>query len=231
MIINVLTSIGYYVGIDILLEYFKFEGRYYFNHMICNSVVVYNTFNSMINCYNLTNMITTNELNNLYIAKYAVYGLHIYHILWYYKKLRRDDWIHHILMIGLVLPLTDLMPQHNIFSHGLFFTTGLPGLIDYTLLFLNRNNVINRITEKNVNSFLNVWIRGPGCIMNTCMGICIISMNYNTFTLYQLYSSIIMGSLLYWNGIYFMKQTLLDYNNSRFLNAGYNNVYITRSSA
>jgi hypothetical protein len=114
-------------------------------------------------------------------------------------------------MIGIVLPLTSIIPQNNIISHGIFFTTGLPGLIDYTLLFLNRNNIVSRYFEKKINSSINLWIRAPGCIMNTSLGISQIILNYNILTNYQFNSIIIINCLIYWNGIYFMKQALVDY--------------------
>jgi hypothetical protein len=208
---NILFSIGFYIGVDCILKYYKIEGRYYFNHMICNSLVVYNTFHSMLNSYDINNIITNQELESLYISRCAIYGLHLYHTIWYYDKLRRDDWLHHILMIGIVLPLTSIIPQHNIISHGIFFTTGLPGLIDYTLLFLNRNNIVPRYIEKKINSSINLWIRAPGCIMNTSLGISQIILNYNILTNYQFNSIIIINGLIYWNGIYFMKQALVDY--------------------
>jgi hypothetical protein len=211
MIKNILYGIGFFIGTDILLKMNKIEGRYYFNHMLCNSMVVYNTFSSMIMCYHSFDIMNS-QLISLYNTKAIIYSLHLYHVLWYFNKLRRDDWIHHILMIGLVLPLTEIGPQNNIISHGLFFTTGLPGLIDYTLLFLNRNNIINRYIEKRVNTFLNLWIRAPGCIMNTNMNLMAIFLYYNQLTNYQLYGGIIIASLVYWNGIYFMAQTLTDYN-------------------
>jgi hypothetical protein len=212
MIKNILYGIGFFIGTDLLLKINRIEGRYYFNHVLCNSIVVYNTFNSMLLCYNTFDMINQIQITSLYNAKIIIYSLHLYHVLWYFNNLRRDDWIHHILMIGIVLPLTEIVPQNNIISHALFYTTGLPGLIDYTLLFLNRNNIINKYFEKRVNTFLNLWIRAPGCIMNTNMSIMAIMSNYNQLTNNQLYGSMIMASLVYWNGIYFMAQVLTDYN-------------------
>lgn len=212
MIKNILYGIGFFIGTDLLLKINRIEGRYYFNHVLCNSIVVYNTFNSMLLCYNTYDMINQTQITSLYNAKIIIYSLHLYHVLWYFNNLRRDDWIHHILMIGIVLPLTEIVPQNNIISHALFYTTGLPGLIDYTLLFLNRNNIINKYFEKRVNTFLNLWIRAPGCIMNTNMSIMAIMSNYNQLTNNQLYGGMIMASLVYWNGIYFMAQVLTDYN-------------------
>ena len=218
MIKSIIAGIGCFIGFDILLKYNKIEGRYYFNHMVCNSIVVYNTFNSMLLSYNTLNIINQEQLTSLYTAKIIIYSLHLYHVLWYYRNLRRDDWLHHILMIGVVLPLTEIVPQNHIISHGLFFTTGLPGLIDYTLLFFNRNNLIHRYIEKRVNTFLNLWIRAPGCIMNTCMSIMALTTNYNQLNNTQpmaIYGGIVMLSLVYWNGIYFMGQVVTDYATHR----------------
>ena len=212
MIKSIIAGIGSFIGIDMLLKYYKIEGRYYFNHMICNSIVVYNTFNSMLLSYNILNIINQQQLASLYTAKIIIYSLHLYHVLLYYRNLRQDDWIHHILMIGVVLPLTEIVPQNHIISHALFFTTGLPGLIDYTLLFLNRNNIIHKSIEKRVNTFLNLWIRAPGCIMNTCMSIMTL-VNDNNIQPIAIYGGIIMLSLVYWNGIYFMDQVVTDYAN------------------
>jgi hypothetical protein len=211
MIKNILIGVGIFIGIDYLLQKYKIEGRYYLNHVICNSIVVYGTFNSMLNSYDINNIITNEQLLYLYYTKITIYSLHIYHTVWYFNKLRKDDWLHHILMIGLVLPLTNCVPQNNIIAHGLFYTTGLPGLIDYSLLFLNRNNIIPRYFEKKINVLLNLWIRAPGCIMNSTLSISSLINNYNLLTNYQIYSGLIISSMVYWNGIYFMNQTLADY--------------------
>jgi len=215
MLKNILIGVGLYIGFDYLLQKYRIEGRYYLNHVICNSIVVYSTFNSMLNSYDINNIITNEQILYLYYAKITIYSLHIYHTLWYFNKLRKDDWLHHILMIGICLPLIDTVPQNNIISHGLFYTTGLPGLIDYSLLFLNRNNFIPRYFEKIVNVYLNLWIRCPGCIMNFSLAIASLINNYHLLTNNQIYSSLIITSLVFWNGVYFMNQTLADYYRQR----------------
>ncbi len=118
-------------------------------------------------------------------------------------------------MIGIVLPLCEIIPQNHIIPHGLFYTTGLPGLIDYTMLFFNRNNMLHRYIEKRINTFLNLWIRAPGCIMNTCMSIMMIMQHYNELTNIQINAGIVILSLMYWNGIYFMSQVVTDFANHR----------------
>ncbi len=201
---------------DYIMSKYNINGRYYMNHMIANGIVVYNTFDNMKLSYN-SNLLTHINLNSLYYSKSVIYSLHLYHMIWYYNTLRFDDWLHHLLMVGVSLPLTELVPQTNLIGHCLFFTTGLPGLIDYFMLFLNRNKLMSRSFEKKINSKINLWIRCPGCVMNVALCMSNVIMNYNNMTNIQLISSgIIMGSV-YWNGIYFMNQVVSDYARSGFV--------------
>lgn len=209
-IIAVGSSIIFFTLTDYLMKKFNIEGRYYANHATANAVVVYNTFTHMLSSYNI--MLPLSNLLSLYTAKYVVYGLHLYHIIIYNNKLRKDDWLHHILMIGVALPLTEFIPQNNIIGHCLFFTTGLPGMIDYFLLFLVRNNIIKKQTEKMINCKLNLWIRCPGCIMNVTLSIVSMMLYYNMMSRNQLIFGSIILSTVYWNGIYFMNQVVSDYN-------------------
>jgi hypothetical protein len=221
MIIYIGLYIFLFINLDIILTKYNIKGIFYFNHIITNIVVTYNTFNSMLDSYKISNfiinnniiecLITDKQIISLYHAKYIIYSLHIYHILWYFTKLKKDDWIHHILMIGIVLPLTEIIPQNQIISHGLFYIIGLPGLIRNTLIFLNKNNIINRLLVKKYDAYINLWLRAPGCIMNTTISIIGIIYKYNELTYYQLYSGIIMLSLVYWNGIYILNQVLNNY--------------------
>ena len=220
--------IGGVVGfclIDIILKKFKLEGRYYMNHCINNGIVIYNTFGYMINSYNINNInininniSSNNYIHNLYITKSIIYSIHLYHILWYYKSLRYDDWMHHILMLGIALPLTEYVPQNITIGHCLFFLTGLPGFIDYFLLFLNRNNLLYKHTEKRINRWLNLWIRCPGCIMNATFIIQNIVINYNHLSTSEFMACLIILSTIYWNGIYFMAQIVTDYSNYQYKN-------------
>jgi len=90
----------------------------------------------------------------------------------------------------------------------LFFTTGLPGGIDYTMLTLVKNGYMDRSIEKRVNTFLNVWIRSPGCVAVAALGIVhLFSNNSNSNTL----AFAVSGLLTFWNGQYFMEQVVDNY--------------------
>lgn len=193
---------------DIFMKKLSIEGRYYMNHFIGNMIIVYYTFNSMVLSYNNKALHVNNDLIDS--SRNIIYGIHLYHIVWYYNKLRFEDWLHHILMCGIALPLTLLFYHNNLIGHSFFFINGLPGGIDYLLLFMVRNNIIDRMIEKKVNLYINLWLRCPGCISTVSLIICEI-VNTNTLLYYQLVSSIIITCTIYWNGIYFMEKVVSNY--------------------
>ncbi len=206
--------IGVFILSDIILKKNKIEGIYYFNHFIANMIVVYNTFHFVIKAYDDSNY--EDDYQFILQAKYIVYSLHIYHIIWYYEKLRYMDWLHHFLMVGITLPLTELIPNNNLIGHCLFFVNGLPGGIDYLLLLLVRNNIIDKMLEKTLNTYINLWIRCPGCISNVTLSIYNM-IKYNVvLTNISHIASIIIIILVYWNGIYFMNQVVIDHTLTQY---------------
>lgn len=198
------------VGIDVLAEKYNIEGRYYLLHTICNFFVTLLTFNDLMFTYfNFINFI--NYPMNVRAAVIA-FSLHIYHIIWYFKKLRFDDWLHHILSVGIALPLTLFSAAGSLLGHSLFYLTGLPGCIDYFLLFLNRNGYIQKITEKRINNFLNLWLRCPGCIAHTTLTVVGFNMlEPGILSVYDRYTGIITALIVFWNGVYFMNQVVVNY--------------------
>ena len=95
-------------------------------------------------------------------------ALHIFHMLAF--KCSKADYFHHFLFVGLLCPaglLCDWGPLQNAVS---LFLCGLPGGIDYAMLAMVRHDILARLTEKTVNSYINVWLRGPGCLFTAfCM--------------------------------------------------------------
>ena len=149
---------------------------------------------------------------------YMTIALHLYHILLYFNSLRFDDWLHHIVMIGFVMPIICVYNTGGgITSHGMFYITGLPGAIDYTLLFLNRNGLmITKRQEKYVNSLLNLWIRCPGCII-TGVFLLLMTQLEETKSSMDIYIAYAVIASLYWNGIYFMNDVLKNYYSVRLI--------------
>jgi len=205
------SLLGAFILFDYLLNIFSIEGRYYINHFIGNMVIVYNTLYCVNNCYKPMNQSIdyTCNYNSIYLSRSIIYTLHFYHIIWYFNKLRKDDWLHHIIMVLIALPLSHLSDCYNIIGHSLFFLIGLPGGLDYLLLFLVRNNIIDKMIEKKINRRLNLWIRCPGCIATVVL--IFININQNSYDIISTIGSYILMISIYWNGIYFMEQSVSNY--------------------
>jgi hypothetical protein len=203
-----LTALAAFCALDSGLTRLGLDGVYYAVHSLHNAAIVYSTYNEVVT--SLTNLpAAIQQPVNLFALQICA-ALHIYHILYYYKKLRFDDWLHHVLMIGIALPIGGLVKSGTMLGFSLFFTTGLPGGIDYFLLFLTRNFWLLREREKRINTWMNVWIRSPGCVAQATLSIVALYMNADALLIGQWYAGLAAGLLNYWNGQYFMQQVVYD---------------------
>jgi hypothetical protein len=198
-----------FIAADYLMTKLNFKGTYYFNHFLGNMYIIKNAIPEMGFCYTDIGNAMIQPTNTNIVS--MVFSIHIYHILYYYKKLRYDDWLHHIMMLGFSLPLSLRLNNGAILSHSLFFLSGLPGGIDYLLLFLSRNNYINRKTEKIINYNMNLWVRSPGCILSSYFIVNGYMNNYNCNNIINTTSILLISGSIFWNGIYFMNQVSEDY--------------------
>ena len=204
-----LTALASFCALDSGLTRLGLDGVYYAVHSLHNAAIVYSTFQEVVT--SLTNFqAAIQQPVNLFALEICA-ALHIYHILYYYKKFRFDDWLHHVLMIGIALPIGGLVPSGTMLGFSLFFTTGLPGGIDYFLLFLTRNYWMLREREKRINTWMNVWIRSPGCVAQATLSVVALYMNTNNLLVGQWYAGLLAGILNYWNGQYFMQQVVYDF--------------------
>ena len=135
---------------------------------------------------------------------YMVAALHIYHLLAFSTDER--DWFHHILFVGTLCPvgcLWKLGPVKNLLS---FFICGLPGGLDYVLLFLMKHNMIHKLTEKKWNARINVWMRSPGCF--SCCAVIYMILRYDTGSTCHEGNPLIgvaIALLVLFNGQYYMQ--------------------------
>jgi hypothetical protein len=209
--VQILLWLTAFCAFDTAFTAFKLEGVYYLIHSIHNGIMVYATAGEVYTT--LTNFpIAALEPTN-YFAAELCFGLHLYHIAYYWRKFRFDDWLHHILMIGIALPIGINLPAGTMLGFSLFFTTGLPGGIDYLMLFLNRNNLIRKETQKRINMFLATWVRSPGCAAQAALTCALLSFRpphqrQNMPWLDVL--AYLSAALNYWNGQYFASQVIYD---------------------
>ena len=210
---TILTYTAQFCIVDALLTDLHIQGSYYLLHFMANAYIVANTFDHVFLCF--TNFHDHLHLPIVYGCIEVTMALHIYHVIIYHSKFRLDDWLHHILMVFFTLPMTTLFTTCGIVvSNGLFFTTGLPGGIDYLLLFLVKNDwLVTRQTEKKINTWLNVWVRCPGCILTASFVLGLLQQHCRDVAVSYTYITITMCIIatLYWNGIHFMNSAAKDY--------------------
>lgn len=196
---------GFCITDRLITKHTRLDGIYYLIHSVHNSVIVYLTTNEVVNT--ITNFTNIQSMPKNELALEYVFALHFYHIALYWRKFRYDDWLHHGLMIGVALPIGTLVDSKSLLGYSLFFTTGLPGGIDYFMLFLVRNGWLRKETEKRINSQLNVWIRSPGCVSHAILTFVLVYMVWPQYSI-QWFARILCGLLTFWNGQYFMRQVV-----------------------
>lgn len=200
-----------YVFLDYLLGD-EIKGKYYLIHSLNNLIIMYVAFPELV--YTLTNF---NEYYNYqinFLTASLSYALHLYHIVVYLDKMRFDDWLHHIVMM-IAFPIIIIIDPGTLFNFSLFFLTGLPGCINYFLLFLCRNKWITRLTQKMINNYLNLLVRSPGCIATGTLVLATIG--FRDYEIYQYYFLFLTVFIVFWNGIYFMNQVVVDYHKNLFI--------------
>jgi len=184
------------------------QGVYYIVHAIHNAMIVATTLPDVLHAMTDLHNIWDYDMN--YFAIYICFSLHFYHIAIYWHKFRKDDWLHHGLMLGVCLPVGYAVDGHCATGMALCMTTGFSGGIDYVLLALVRNGLLDKKIEKRVNTFMNVWIRSPGCMATATLIVAQV-LSIPDITPTQRFFALLPGILVYWNGQYFMEQVVTDY--------------------
>ena len=172
--------------------------QYYIIHIIINSIVVIFSWKNLTEIFVSPLRIGISENDNyVTVPSMIVLLLHIYHTIFF--QLYKIEYIHHGLMMSLLLyPILNIkyLPMTN---SMLFFTSGLPGLLIYSSLVLYKIGLISKETHNYIDRKINLYLRSPGILFT----IFIIYIRY----IYNIYDDlrivIIVSTLLFWNAQYF----------------------------
>lgn len=221
-IIIIFLFIYYLDNLSIYLNRMRFNNtninhntRWFFIHFFINLFITIATFNDLRYCLNNIESCSYSEIsNNSMLSVKSAIIAHLYHCVFFFKKLNHHDWTHHILMVGVTGPLAVYYPTKQT-SCALWFMTGLPGMLDYGLLWLVKMKYIHKKREKLAYKHINTWIRSPGCMLTLFLGLpkLLNPSNNNELTV-----AIINSILAYWNGQYYMMLTCESYGKSKALN-------------
>lgn len=132
---------------------------------------------------------------------YAAISLHVYHLVAYFPKLKKEDFIHHFVSAYMAGFFALCASWGAVRSLHCFFITGLPGGIDYVMLLAVKAGKMNILTEKKYNSLLNTWIRSVGIVISTAYIHLFIDRNQEHLTYPLLY---MLGNLSnIWNAMHY----------------------------
>ena len=182
--------------------------RWFFIHFISNLFVTINAIPDLRLClldpYNIHKYPWTySSYNTFYISVIT----HIYHILFF--NLTAADRLHHSLMV-LIAGSIEYYKKSIISPAALFFVTGLPGTIDYLLLFFVKLNKLSKQKEKKVYLYLSAYIRSPGACIISIFGIYNIKHEFKNNIMNGIIS-LLSCLLVFWNGQYYLMLSSIDY--------------------
>jgi hypothetical protein len=216
-LLKVLAATAVFAALDRAFTALRIQRPYYAVHVIHNAAITALTAADIRTAFLAAEPAKTPTLPIAWPAIYCCYALHLYHTLLYWRTFRFDDWLHHILMICVTLPLGCAAPSGPLLGMSLFFTTGLPGGISYGALWLERNGWLSRAIEKGVNQRVNVWIRAPGCVATATLISQSVLVHPDGATTWQGVAGLVCALLVGWNGLYFMQQAVESGTQTRLL--------------
>lgn len=196
----------FYVSDSFLQSFTDLHGLYYLFHFLHNIIISILTFDNVLESFQYE---PPNGVLHPYVIP-LVYSLHCYHITNYYSYFRKDDWYHHIFSMIFAVPIVLLcFPNRNLLGFSFFFTTGLPGGLNYLNMFLYKNFLLSKKKQQYFNTILNSWIRCPGILFNCALILQYLS-NYSTDSI-SFFIGLIPFSILFWNGVYFQNIVLENF--------------------
>jgi hypothetical protein len=157
--------------------------------------------------------LTQTEVNHWPTA--LVFSVHVYHMVVMFRTLYFIDWLHHILMVVVGAPLLITGMIGPLANFNNFFMCGVPGGLDYALLFAVKHTWISPIAEKRWNKTINVWIRAPALVWSSCLVYCQMFLQEGVPGWVKAIRVFLMF-LGAWNGLFFMERVVGNYHVSAF---------------
>ena len=182
--------------------------RWFFIHAQVNFLIFLLTWRDVkFSLTNLSTVIFTPATRRTTLAYYTAMISHMYHTVIFFGKLTAQDWIHHLSMMG-ISGTVSYFSLSRVTGVALFFMSGLPGLIDYTLLWGVKMGYIKRMFQKEIYSWIVSFLRGPGCLYS-----CFLALPYlfgRPVTLNYIFI-LINFIMTFWNGQYYTRLSCIDY--------------------
>lgn len=184
------------------------NARWFFIHAQVNFLIFLLTWRDVR--FSLTNSSTaifTPPTLRTTLAYYTAMISHMYHTVVFFNNLTIQDWIHHLTMMG-VAGTVSYFSLSRVTGVALFFMSGLPGLIDYSLLWGVKMGFVSKMCQKESYSWNVSFLRSPGCMYS-----CFLALPYLFNKPIDLkYLFIFINFIMtFWNGQYYSRLSCIDY--------------------
>lgn len=175
------------------------ERRYFFLHAIINFVIAALSFQDVIYVFSdPLSALASTEVSHW--PSSLVFSIHVYHVA-FFSNLQWIDWLHHILMVAVGAPLLITGEVGPLMNFNNAFMCGVPGGLDYILLFCVKEGWMKPLMEKRFNSMINVWMRAPFLV---CTGTLVLVQHHvqlgSGVPSYVIYTRLFLSLLACWCG-------------------------------
>lgn len=140
--------------------------RWFFIHFMVNLIISFYGFRDLVDCFSDPLYCGVKKWSKQsQFSVITVFTAHCYHMIIFYKYLKYDEWFHHIVWGLFLFPLMYIYSQTKLAVVAVWFLSGLPGGIDYFLLWLVKLRLLKKQIEKRVYLFITLFFRSPGCLL------------------------------------------------------------------
>jgi hypothetical protein len=190
--------------------------RWIFLHAVANFAVVLVHIDDVIKVYRYPLDCMYHDADTS--GSVIVFSLHLYHVMFFYKSFERDDWVHHILMCFVVLPIGWFLQPGSLLGHGAFWASGLPGGINYVMLVLVRLGMMAEEKQRRINGYLHLYLRAPFCLFHSLFVYLtfirwhdsFLTINRHEMWLMYCFATIVTFLAFYWNAMYFCEEVVIS---------------------
>jgi hypothetical protein len=149
------------VDFIVVKNIFTKNARFFVLHVIFNTWVTSVVYNDAVDA--LMNPVNATQPFWPYstiVTTAGIAGFHLYHLM-FFVGLSTEDLVHHCVSCIIVPVMGILCPYGRIVAVVNLGMCGVPGGIDYFLLVMVKYKLIDKLTEKYINRWLNLVIRWP----------------------------------------------------------------------
>ena len=195
------------------------KARYFALHVIFNSWLTYIVFeDAMDGMLNPQNAYKPLHVYSSVMTTAAISGFHIYHML-VFTNLSNEDIIHHVVSCLFVRIIGCLCPFGKVVAVSNLGMCGIPGMIDYFLLACVKHDMVDRITEKYVNRWLNLLLRWPLMLLASYIGLVGLAQGVLNDQPNYIIVAMLLGFFLHsFNAVYYCDKVVGNFHITNFSN-------------